>query len=755
MCPVRRREEGFALVTAIAFLVIIGVLASTVLILATSNRQQAAGLIRTTQAQYVAEAGIERVVNDYYYQPISGITNASTRTLKRYRDALDSMGFVKDVPLTNISGQIPYGSGYATYKVSVTRKDDDGKAVGAGGLNPTTNTGASTSLIVTSVGTLPDNTKRVLTQTLIVSSDLFKGFDYALLSNNVNCIFCHAKVTSIEDAYAARPTTDQGRLDKVKVATLESLEVRTGSANTFVGGTIYTRGDFLCDSAGGSTGCTGKSVTNPGVVDVKTYDLNNNKVGTNANTALAGNQNCAVNTCTVGQNFYQNYPKGGGADGDVPNDFPLPVADENGNRFIDDNEWQAAISDDTGGSLTGGTIGVSQLGKKITDRGAYSGAAQVSTTDSVDGVRANLVLTGSDTSPLNINGTLYVDGDVVISGRVKGAGKIVARGNIYVVGDLQYDCTDTQQKRDCDYSQTSTLPQFGLVAGGNISVGDYTTPKTHYGATDASTFGSDDTAILSDSTIVEPRYKNANNKNSTAKMPQVSGGDATVKSTSGKTIKLSAVAPGFVAGEVAVFNKNELAKWNNDKTYKPRFYKLRDSDDYPFYYTGTGEAPGTYNDVKDVPPAAINAGVTISVSPNDDWISENKLKQMWIDNIEAPSRASLSQVSNKPRGSRTDQNKPLQIDGLLYSSNATFALARGQSKIQGSTVINGALVSADTGILSGGKNWQNNQRVGTGNNQINPGLSLHYDSRLRGLIKLKSALILGRSDFQFQKDAGQ
>ena len=757
-----RRDEGFALVTAISFLVIIAVLASTVLILAVSNRRQAANLTRTTQAQYVAEAGIERIVNDYYYQPISGITNASTRTLQKYRKALDTLSFPADDTESGITGQIPYGSGFATYTVSVTRKDDPGKTVGAGGLSPTTNTGASTSLIVTSVGTLPDNTRRVLTQTLMVSNDLFKGFDYALLSNNVNCIFCHSKVTSIEDAYGP---ANRSALEKVKVATLENLEVRTRSADTFVGGTIYTRGSFRCDTAD-SSGCSGGNsgnVQTPGNTDIKTYDLNNNQVGTNDSTALANNQDCSSNACTVGQNFYQNYPKGGGADGDVPNDFPPPVDDTNGNRIIDDSEWQAAITDDTGGKLTGGTIGVSQLGKKISAPGAYSGAAQVNTSDSADGVRANLVLTGSDDSPLNISGTVYVDGDVVISGRVKGAGKIIARGNVYVVGDLQYDCTDTQRQRDCDYSKTSTLPQFGLVAGGNIAVGDYLTPRTHYGNTSASTYGNwsldstgktalNDTNILTDPTVIEPAYDKASNKNSTAKVPQDSGSPKTVKDTNNKTIKLKDVAPSFVAAEVAVFNNNEYQKWVKDATYKPRFYKLRDSDSQPFYYTGTGEKPETYNDVADVPTAAQNAGVVLSVSPNDDWISENKLKQKWIDNVESPSRTA---ASNKSRFLRTDQNKPLQIDGLLYSSNATFALARGQSQIQGSTVINGALVSADTGILSSGKNWGNGTRVGSGNGQMNPGLSLHYDARLRGLIKLKSALILGRSDYQFRDENGK
>jgi hypothetical protein len=83
---------------------------------------------------------------------------------------------------------------------------------------------------------------------------------------------------------------------------------------------------------------------------------------------------------------------------------------------------------------------------------------------------------------VTINGTIHINGDVVIRGQVKGQGRIVARGNIYVVGDLVYGCGD----HACRITETDTtlasyrnwrnLPLLGLLAGGNVIVGDYDFP---------------------------------------------------------------------------------------------------------------------------------------------------------------------------------------------------------------------------------------------------------------------------------------
>jgi Tfp pilus assembly protein PilX len=93
---------------------------------------------------------------------------------------------------------------------------------------------------------------------------------------------------------------------------------------------------------------------------------------------------------------------------------------------------------------------------------------------------------------LTINGTIHINGDVVIRGQIKGRGRIVARGNIYVVGDLVYGCGDhacriTDVAGLPSYRNWQNLPMLGLLAGGNVIVGDYDFPD--YRATNSSSVG--------------------------------------------------------------------------------------------------------------------------------------------------------------------------------------------------------------------------------------------------------------------------
>ncbi len=69
------------------------------------------------------------------------------------------------------------------------------------------------------------------------------------------------------------------------------------------------------------------------------------------------------------------------------------------------------------GSLTGNDA----AGAKIDIKKTHSG---------------NLVIVGTDASPITIKGDVVVDGDLIIKGRFKGIGTIYATGNIYVPFDL-------------------------------------------------------------------------------------------------------------------------------------------------------------------------------------------------------------------------------------------------------------------------------------------------------------------------------
>src|SRR6185503_6963912 len=66
----------------------------------------------------------------------------------------------------------------------------------------------------------------------------FSGFNFALFSNNISCTFCHAKIDSVE-RWTGKP------YERVRVAALESLMIRSGSADSTLAGALYTTGKIM------------------------------------------------------------------------------------------------------------------------------------------------------------------------------------------------------------------------------------------------------------------------------------------------------------------------------------------------------------------------------------------------------------------------------------------------------------------------------------------------------------------------------
>jgi len=101
------------------------------------------------------------------------------------------------------------------------------------------------------------------------------------------------------------------------------------------------------------------------------------------------------------------------------------------------------------------------------------------------------------------------------------------------------------------------------------------------------------------------------------------------------------------------------------------------------------------------------AGDTIvSFTPTNNWISGNNYESSIFDST----------------------NGITQIDGLVYTSNAIFGINKIGNQ---QTTINGALVSADTGILITGP-----QGHDTSFNPANIGLTINYDSRLANFLNV-------------------
>ncbi|MFH1063282.1 MAG: pilus assembly PilX N-terminal domain-containing protein [Candidatus Omnitrophota bacterium] len=90
----------------------------------------------------------------------------------------------------------------------------------------------------------------------------------------------------------------------------------------------------------------------------------------------------------------------------------------------------------------------------------------------------NIVLIGTDASPIEIDGPVVVTGDVLIKGKVKGQGTLYSGRNTHVLGDIEYVNKPSWPKPDTDPTATDALNAtkdfIGIAAKGNIIVGDYT-----------------------------------------------------------------------------------------------------------------------------------------------------------------------------------------------------------------------------------------------------------------------------------------
>ena len=84
------------------------------------------------------------------------------------------------------------------------------------------------------------------------------------------------------------------------------------------------------------------------------------------------------------------------------------------------------------------------------------------------------VLIGTQQHPLEINGPVIIPGDVIISGYVKGQGTIYAGRNIHIVGNIQYMNPPSWAGKSTSGGSNATKDMLGLMAKGNIVMGDYT-----------------------------------------------------------------------------------------------------------------------------------------------------------------------------------------------------------------------------------------------------------------------------------------
>jgi|GEM_PF-2478201 len=803
----KEREGGFAIVTAISFMVVVGVLVSTALLLGYSNKIRSSETVFTTQAQTTAEAGVDYALKKIYTDVLAS-KSVQDRSYIVYKKFLNDKVFsVADGLAVGSStklldkGKVTFTNtvGGQPFTTIVSRNDFDDK-------DP-----PQILLTIKSNGDVlrPDKTqvaRRVLDQTIFISP-ANPTYDFALLANNVNCTFCHTRIESMKSAYTGVPAGT----DRVRVGTLQELEIRmAGLANDFdwtdtvIGGTLYTRGRFLNQFR--------NDITLPGT-DFLNYTIDQTAPTDGLPAKIQdGNlnklklQNCNnPGECKALNNFYTNYPSSGGIDGILPGNFPLPVNDVDADKVIDDTEWQndiafnytrAANTYGTIAPINAGTLQLApmtwSLSSTKTDNNTNQNSDYVAVpsnpvpfanlsaasipllantlasplTSGPNGIQGNLIVKGN----FNISGIVYVNGDLVISGQVYGKGRIITRGNIYVTGDIEYLCSptgtlcaandfkalDAKAVKD----KTDTFPSLlGLLAGGNLMVGDYLSLSgLGSGSSQAHLLNSTQRANWSDSSL------------------------------------------NFAYAEVANFNRSQNALANTPSlcgtptsTYRPRFYLFDAADTQVRYTTNpVAELPG--NDGATTKLAfnspCVQQGVIVSLSPTANWITPNVIKQEWINNVELQTATRpkytlpFDLVNNYPTCTKLQVYscvyKPLKIDATLYSANATIAMVRGttnndgngsfngqnsnanrtpgsRSITDGRMIINGSLVSADMGVFSPGSEGKHElwTSVVSGGKQRAPGIIINYDPRSRDFLNKKGAGLLSnplRSYFSLAKD---
>lgn len=791
----RNKQEGMALLLALMAVIMI---AGAVVVVMISTRNSSQFTERANNDAALDEAckaavdiGIERV----WHQYVVGNGN-TTGNLASYKLFINNIvpnnevlnGVQRDY---NGDGTITLNSPVDLYTATNARALASGATITGLQLARCDDT-ASVMLTLTATvqitsGTSPQT--KTATQTVKISGTPFAGFQFAVLANNINCILCHADFKNM-DMYKLNSSTGAivmksnaecayGTTDRIKVASLESVLIRTDEADSRTAGSWYTRGNVYNKSGTLLTASGIASAFSSGGFGAYTFSSTNGKITQNSSTGamstVALTNAATTNGCPAQfANLYLSYPSDTAkmTDGPLPQSFPPPFPDDNGNRLVDTAEFTTTMNTATG-SITGG------IAVGVASGSTYSGTTLPTATDTTTMTQlasgkydGNLILVGTASNPIVIDQEVAVNGDVVIKGVIKGYGALQVKGNVYVVGDVTYaDAAGTFGK-----AADGTENAFALEAGGNMLMGDYTTirAKNNYVATKSGTKYIDSV----DTGVWQGQFVQVDETAGTATMSSgkttavgymdssvidpgiVPTGAGTVTSTytytaSSKTHTVQ-VQPesqtSFTSSELMLFNRMEHKKWappgNADydanyyvEDYTPRYYKLRDSAGvYEYLVTSSTDSNLVEHVVNYASPGVTaltttstdkyymgtNAAV-LSLAPKNSWISESTLRQIWYDD-ETARRASPSVVNGSIKYS------PFRFDGLLYTNNSIFGVIRSNgrhgSMMYGKLWVRGGIVCADLGLLS-----TDNAHTSSSDSYYG-GIQVYYDKRVTAFLNI-------------------
>lgn len=726
MTTIRRNQEGIAMMMVLLAIIILAGAITMVVSQVYGAKRATDAAVRNMVLDEACKAGIDIGIQQIWNQYVVGNGN-TTGNLASYRVFIDN--FLPNTEDRDGNGTLDSGS-----RVLITESAPRQLAGGAVVTNLRIDrtddmTGSNMTLTVTAQ--YNGETRRA-SQTVRVSGAPFTGFGFAVLANNINCILCHAEFRALDLERSLGDPSTYGTFDRIKVATLESLLIRTTEADSRFAGTVYTRG-VITNPAGTPltaaqlAGCSGH-------FGMFAFNNTNGKLTQNPTTgALVGPQ-----AAVAGQpgpdgklqqfaNFYMNYPDDPAlmTDGDVPTNFPAPFGDDNENRYVDDDEF-ARVMNTVSGSITGGVAYGVPEGQFYTGNSLpaapNTALNDLTTTGTYNG---NLILVGTDENPIRIDGNVAINGDLVIKGKVKGWGQLFVRGNTYVVGDVTYADAPGEFGRAADGTENG----LALVSGGSILIGDYLTIRGKNHTQDTSKYPNTSYSIR-----CREANKTANvtlNKvTQTLRYGYFDPGvidagriEPTMLDANGNPVTRTGQQFSFTTSELMLFNNKEVGKMMADPNYIPRFYGLRDSqpdalycyhhppDEHSVRYDESGGGVQNLVDymvARGVSPDRLNNAAFHYMNPRGNWISEDTLRQIWWQDEQ----------------SRPSSGRRFQVDGLLYSNNAIFCIVRSRARhgsyTDGKMTVRGAIICPDLGVLTAGDGTYGNKSF-----------LLYYDRRVQ------------------------
>ncbi|MDE0895775.1 MAG: hypothetical protein OSB10_04250 [Planctomycetota bacterium] len=596
---------------------------------------------------------------------------------------------------------------------------------------------------------------RAVQQVYTIEPESFEGFDYAILANNVNCIFCHSQVDTVGHFFNEDPDLF-GTHERAKVGTLESLMLRHNmdgnssaindyDSDSVIGGTLAIRG--------AATDQDGLPIDDWGSVSMHAFDFDSEGIMAEDDWGnfLHASFTVAEHPVEAFENLYLDYPKDYAdmVDGKLPTSFPAPISDDGGfsealggpvpeavgNKIVDDVEFDT-IASKADGAITAGVLTYIPDGYVVGDAATYSAALFVGNMPSIQqSVDSHVILSGTKDNPITIDGTVTIDGDAIINGYVKGEGTLLVRGNIYVPTDLQYldgneylpgDSSGTPTgARTFGIAQDGTANALAISSGGNIVIGDYTKPASWFGPTKYDYITGDTDSDFN-----------------------------------------------FTLGEIAIFNRAEWAKtlpmvpaqgeidqdpstWTvanpffGGTDYAPRYYNYHEDDSIPIYNKGNLYFDPTSETWRgDAEVAAYwdfsKLSIADPLDPSDPYLYNLANGQDAVQQHISPEGGWITdwmyKLSIEYFEDTREYGEPMKIDGLVYTNNAVFTIVHRWGPMLGSMQLNGALVAADLGVLVPGYwNWGG---IGTSANPpgspFKVGLQLNYDPRVKNMLNVSN-----------------